>query len=191
MEPLTTRFQNEVFTPYLGLLKSNYRFHRAFGHARLCWENKLTERELVHGPFLEKSQTYALGEPLEKLSLQPKTTSTINARLCGRGLYEHQSTAIRLILSGENAIVATGTSSGKTLCYQVPILDDLVRNSSRGLRAIIIYPLNALVNDQLSEWEQILHNHPDITFARFTGQTPDSADIRDALRHADRTARFQ
>ncbi|MCX6926792.1 MAG: helicase-related protein, partial [Verrucomicrobia bacterium] len=58
--------------------------------------------------------------------------------------------------------------------YQVPILDDLVRNSSPGLRAIIIYPLNALVNDQLSEWEQILRNHPGITFARFTGQTPDS-----------------
>jgi ATP-dependent helicase YprA (DUF1998 family) len=174
MEPLTTRFTNEVFTPYLGLLKSNYRFHRAFGHARESWEEKLTERELVHGPFLEKSQTYAPGEPIEELALHANTVETINADLGGRGLYEHQTIAIRLALSGENAIVATGTSSGKTLCYQVPILDDLVRNSSQGLRAIIIYPLNALVNDQLSKWEQILRNHSDITFARFTGQTPDS-----------------
>lgn len=174
MEPLTTRFTNEVFTPYLGLLKSNYRFHRVFGHARQSWEDKLTARELVHGPFLEKSQSYAPGEPIEKLALHARTVQTVAAHLVGRGLYEHQTTAIRLILSGENAIVATGTSSGKTLCYQIPILDDLVRNSSPGLRAIIIYPLNALVNDQLSEWEKFLRNHPDITFARFTGQTPDS-----------------
>lgn len=174
METLTTRFTNEVFAPYLGLLKSNYRFHQTFGHAHQCWEDKLTARELVHGPFLEKSQTYARGEPVEKLALHPKTVETIKARLGGRGLYQHQTTAIGLILSGDNAIVATGTSSGKTLCYQIPILDDLVRDSSPGLRAVIIYPLNALVNDQLSEWEQILRNHPNITFARFTGQTPDS-----------------
>ena len=175
MEPLTTRFKNEVFTPYLGLLKSNYRFHRpTFDHARQCWEQKLTEQELVHGPFLEKSQTYAQGDPIEQLPLHEKTIETIKARLGGRRLYQHQTTAMQLVLSGENAIVATGTSSGKTLCYQVPILDDLVRNSSPGLRAIIIYPLNALVNDQLSEWENILRPHAEITFARFTGQTPDS-----------------
>jgi ATP-dependent helicase YprA (DUF1998 family) len=174
MEPLTTRFTNEVFTPYLGLLKSNYRFHRVFGHARQCWEDKLTAQELVHGPFLEKSQTYAPGELIEKLALHAKTVETIKARLGGRGLYQHQTTALRLILAGENSIIATGTSSGKTLCYQIPILNDLVRDSSPGLRAIIIYPLNALVNDQLSEWEQILRNHSNIAFARFTGQTPDS-----------------
>lgn len=157
-------------------MKSNYRFHRAFEHARQCWEAKLTEKELVHGPFLEKSQTYAAGDPLDKLSLHSKTTETVTARLGERALYQHQTTAIRLILSGENAIVATGTSSGKTLCYQIPILDDLVRDSSPGLRAIIIYPLNALVNDQLTEWEQILRKHPSITFARFTGQTPNSQE---------------
>ncbi len=71
-----------------------------------------------------------------------------------------------------NAVVATGTSSGKTLCYQIPILDDLLRDPSPGLRAVIIYPLNALVNDQLTEWERMLTDHPQISFARFTGQTP-------------------
>src|SRR5260370_13795011 len=98
MEPLTTSFTNEVFSPYLGLLKSNYRFHRpTFGHALRCWEEKLTERELVHGPFLEKSQIYSPGEPIEKLALHAKTVETIKARLGERGLYQHQSTATRLI----------------------------------------------------------------------------------------------
>jgi hypothetical protein len=51
-------------------------------------------------------------------------------------------------------------------------MDDLVRHPAPGLRAIIIYPLNALVNDQLNEWEALLSAQPNITFARFTGQTP-------------------
>ncbi len=176
MEPLTTRFTKEVFTPYVELLKSNYRFHHSFDHARQSWENKLTEEELVHGPFLEKSQSYAAGDPMENLCLHSKTAKTIRNQLDGYGLYQHQTAAIKHILSDQNAIIATGTSSGKTLCYQIPILDNLVRDDSPGLRAIIIYPLNALVNDQLSEWEQILQNHPNITFARFTGQTPASQE---------------
>ena len=71
------------------------------------------------------------------------------------------------------------------MCYQIPILDDLVRDSSPGLRAIIIYPMNALVNDQLSDWERKLKMHPKITFARFTGQTPnDQKTYVDRLKAA-------
>ena len=177
MEPLTVRFTNEVFDPYLGLLKSNYRFHRKFEHARRSWEDKLTEKELVSGPYLEKSQSYQKGEPLENLRLHHQTVETIQSRLGKEGrLYQHQTEALGLVLAGQNALIATGTSSGKTLCYQIPILDDLVRDSSSGLRAVIIYPLNALVNDQLTEWEKILPEDSDITFARFTGQTPASQE---------------
>ena len=177
MEPLTVRFKNEVFKPYLELLKSNYRFHRKFEHARRSWEDKLTEKELVRGPFLEKSQSYKRGEPMEDLELHHQTVETIRSRLGKEGsLYQHQTEALDLVLAGQNALISTGTSSGKTLCYQIPILDDLVRDPSPGLRAVIIYPLNALVNDQLTEWEQILRKHPNITFARFTGQTPASQE---------------
>ena len=98
-------------------------------------------------------------------------------------MWKHQTDAVQLLLSGMNAAIATGTSSGKTLCYQIPILDDLVRDSSAGLRAVIIYPLNALVNDQLTEWEQMLAEYPQIRFARFTGQTPNTqTDYVQALR---------
>jgi ATP-dependent helicase YprA (DUF1998 family) len=176
MESLTKRFDGEVFQPYLELLKSGYRFHRAFDHARLCWSQGLTHSELVNGPFLERALTYAPGESLEELALDARSAETIRKRLGGRGLYLHQTTALQLVLQNKNAIIATGTSSGKTLCYQIPILDDLVRESAPGLRAVIIYPLNALVNDQLKEWEQILRAHPKITFARFTGQTPNKQE---------------
>lgn len=126
----------------------------------------------MRGPYLEKSQSYKKGEPLENLKLHPQTTETIQSRLGKGSLYQHQTEAVRLVLDGQNALISTGTSSGKTLCYQIPILDDLIRDPSPGLRAVIIYPRNALVNDQLWEWKEILRKHRDITFARFTGQTP-------------------
>jgi len=174
MESLNTRFEKEVFTPYRDLLKAEYRIHEQFKHAKRIWEEKLTMKELVNGPYLEKSQMYAPGESLDQLQLHENTKATISKRLGGRSLYKHQTDALKLILFGQNAVIATGTSSGKTLCYQIPILDDLLCDSSPGLRAIIIYPLNALVNDQLTEWEEMLKDHPQITFARFTGQTPNN-----------------
>jgi len=187
MDSLTTRFDKQVFEPYLDLLKSGYRFHERFAHARQLWEQKLAADELVNGPYLEKSQIYAPGESLDALPLNQGTKATIRTRLGGRELWKHQTDALKMILAGDNAVVATGTSSGKTLCYQIPILDDLVRDPSPGLRAIIIYPLNALVNDQLTEWEQILANHPAIRFARFTGQTPNTqTDYQAALRQSFR-----
>ena len=187
MESLTARFDKEVFLPYLKLLKAQYRIHPAFDDAKQTWEEKLSAEELVKGPYLEKAQNYCPGAPLESLSLHPKTIETIRKRLKGHGLWKHQTDALRLILGGQNAIIATGTSSGKTLCYQIPILDDLLSNPALGLRAIIIYPLNALVNDQLGEWEQMLRDHSHITFARFTGQTPDDQKeyvkrIRESIR---------
>ena len=176
MDSLAARFNQQVFSPYLDLLKAQYRFHPQFSHTKRMWEERLTMEELVRGPYLEKAQTYAPGESLDELALHEKTRATIQARLGGGSLYRHQTEALKLLLAGENTIIATGTSSGKTLCYQIPILDDLLRDPSPGLRAIIIYPLNALVNDQLGEWEHVLEKHPQITFARFTGQTPPSQE---------------
>lgn len=172
MRSLSSRFDREVFDPYLGLLKAEYRFHPRFEQAKKLWEQKLTKEELVNGPYLEKSQLYRDGDDVERLPLNEKTRETIRKKLGNRKLWKHQTDALRLVLGGKNAIIATGTSSGKTLCYQIPILDDLVRDPSPGLRAVIIYPLNALVNDQLKEWEDILKDHATVTFARFTGQTP-------------------
>lgn len=185
MKSLGERFETEVFNPYCELLKAEYRFNDKFAHAKQVWSEKLTMNELVNGAFLEKSQIYAAGESVDTLPLQAETRGTINRKLSGRNLYRHQTDAIKQILRGENTVVATGTSSGKTLCYQLPILDDLIRDSADGLRAIIIYPLNALVNDQLVEWSEILRPFPNITFARFTGQTPnDEKDFEDLLRRS-------
>jgi ATP-dependent helicase YprA (DUF1998 family) len=187
MDSLTARFEKDVFLPYVAFLKAKYRFHSKFLHAKQIWEEQLSPRSLINGPYLEKSQIYEEGLELEQLPLEERTRATIRKKLAGRPLWKHQTDALQLVLAGKNAVVATGTSSGKTLCYQIPILNDLVKNPAPGLRAIIIYPLNALVNDQLNEWEFMLGDHPGIRFARFTGQTPDTqSKYKEALEETFR-----
>ncbi len=185
MDSLADRFEREVLEPYVKLLQARYRFHRSFAHAQKLWQDQLSKGVLVNGPYLERSQNYKQGEGLADLPLLEVTRKTILEKLSGRPLWSHQSKALRAILRGDSTVVATGTGSGKTLCYQIPILDDLLRDGAAGLRAIIIYPLNALVNDQLTEWEEILKNHTSVKFARFTGQTPlDQSTYEAALRDA-------
>ncbi len=181
MDSLPARFQKEVFAPYLELLKAQFRIHPAFSFVREVWERELSMEHLANGPFLERAQLYAVGDDPESLGLHADAVRAIKEKLQGRGLYKHQTDALRLVLAGENVVVATGTSSGKTLCFQLPILDALLRDPSPGLRAVIIYPLNALVNDQLDEWERLLAPYPSLTFSKFTGQTP-----RDHHEHVER-----
>ncbi|MBK9968588.1 MAG: DEAD/DEAH box helicase, partial [Holophagales bacterium] len=95
-------------------------------------------------------------------------------------LYAHQEQAIALASSGETFVVTTGTGSGKSLCFFIPIVSAILaekkRDPRRRTRAIIIYPMNALANSQLEELEKYLKNVPapaPITFARYTGQESD------------------
>jgi ATP-dependent helicase YprA (DUF1998 family) len=91
-------------------------------------------------------------------------------------LHRHQEEAIRKAATGANYVLTTGTGSGKSLAYIVPMVDHVLRNGSgRGLRAIIVYPMNALANSQKGELEKFLEygvpsGHPPVTFERYTGQ---------------------
>ncbi len=64
-----------------------------------------------------------------------------------RDLYAHQVEALERVRRGENVVVVTATSSGKTLCYNLPVLETIL--GDRSAQALYIYPINALVNDQL------------------------------------------
>ncbi|MFG0319180.1 MAG: DEAD/DEAH box helicase [Planctomycetota bacterium JB042] len=91
-------------------------------------------------------------------------------------LHRHQTDAIRAAREGANYVLTTGTGSGKSLAYIVPIVDLVCREGSgKGIRAIVVYPMNALANSQLNELEKFLkHGFADgrgpVTFARYTGQ---------------------
>ncbi|HWP40590.1 MAG TPA: DEAD/DEAH box helicase, partial [Tepidisphaeraceae bacterium] len=91
-------------------------------------------------------------------------------------LHRHQSEAVKAAATGCNYVLTTGTGSGKSLAYIVPIVDHVLRNGSgRGIQAIVVYPMNALANSQLNELEKFINfGYPDgrgrVTFRRYTGQ---------------------
>lgn len=94
-------------------------------------------------------------------------------------LHRHQTDAIREAQAERNYVLTTGTGSGKSLAYIVPAVDHALRSGAGDgrLKALIVYPMNALANSQLGELEKFLcHGYPDgppVTFGRYTGQEDD------------------
>ena len=91
-------------------------------------------------------------------------------------MHRHQRAAIEVARTGESYVLTTGTGSGKSLAYIVPIVDHVLRQPrTPGVKAIIVYPMNALANSQRGELEKFLRNgygdgREPVTFARYTGQ---------------------
>ena len=72
-------------------------------------------------------------------------------------LHRHQEDAIRVATTGANYVLTTGTGSGKSLTYIVPIVDRVLREGpGKGIQAIVVYPMNALANSQAGELEKFL-----------------------------------
>lgn len=95
-------------------------------------------------------------------------------------LHQHQAEAISLALAGESYVLTTGTGSGKSLAYFIPIIDACIKarkaDPTPRTRAIVIYPMNALANSQLEELKKFLGSDPAtqaVSFGRYTGQEND------------------
>jgi ATP-dependent helicase YprA (DUF1998 family) len=139
---------------------------------------------LVRGPYLESIPDFEKGQGLKDLvdgdvlhARWAGMATTGHDSLYERRLHAHQEKAILTARAGRNYLVATGTGSGKTECFLYPIVDDLLRQGGLGqpgVRVVLVYPLNALANDQL--YYRIARlllrelGDPGITFGRFTGQ---------------------
>ena len=95
--------------------------------------------------------------------------------------YIHQSQAIEAALNGRDFVVVTPTASGKTLCYNVPVLDAIMKDESS--RALYLFPTKALSSDQVAElYAMIQDTGADIKAYTYDGDTPASA--RSAIRQA-------
>ena len=104
-------------------------------------------------------------------------------------LHRHQADAIEVALRGESYVLTTGTGSGKSLGYFIPIIDDVLRRKKAGdpcrrITAVVVYPMNALCNSQYEELEKFLgrgyeSGKSPVTFARYTGQ--DSKEDRERI----------
>ncbi|MEZ6188696.1 MAG: DEAD/DEAH box helicase [Planctomycetota bacterium] len=137
-------------------------------------------------PLVQVNPSFEPGEPLSELVdsgvLHPECLK-IFASKDQEGnlgepfrLHRHQVEAIQAARAGENYVLTTGTGSGKSLSYIVPIVDHVLRNGTgKGIQAIVVYPMNALANSQEGELEKFLcrgypQGKPPVTFARYTGQ---------------------
>ena len=135
----------------------------------------------VRQPILEISPGFKSGKSLRDLISDGLFSSDfrhIGTEVLERPLYIHQETALRkAIAEKRNFIVATGAGSGKTETFLYPILNHLLREKESGtlnepgIRALLLYPMNALANDQIARLRKLAKEFPDITFGRYTGET--------------------
>ena len=103
-------------------------------------------------------------------------------------LYKHQRQAISHVKSGESYVVTTGTGSGKSLCFFIPIVNRIIEekksNPTPRTRAIIVYPMNALANSQREEMRKFLCDYTEgaepVSICRYTGQ--ESEEERKQIR---------
>ena len=108
----------------------------------------------------------------------------------GYSLYRHQREAIELGVGGIDFVVTSGTGSGKSLTYIGTIFNHLLANrGAEGVAAVIVYPMNALINSQTNEFNTYRDNYErstgrafPITFGQYTGQ--EKEERRQAMRDA-------
>ena len=145
------------------------------------------EEELLKGPFEETGRAFARGATAKGLARESFQDGCggLEPALRDGHLYTHQERAVRMMFQEErNVVVATGTASGKTESFLYPILFELYRQhlrgelEDRGVRALVLYPMNALANDQRQRLgaicQQLRDGGSDFvpTFGQYIGETP-------------------
>lgn len=139
-----------------------------------------------NGPFLQSSRNFVRGPRLKDLIPEVLSDGFFDLHSDELNpekivLYKHQEEAIDLLITkNHNVVISTGTGSGKTKSFLIPILDHLFKEKESGtfgpgVRALLIYPMNALVNDQVRLLRKILKDQ-DITFGYFTGETRETRE---------------
>lgn len=150
------------------------------------------EGAVTKGPFLEISDSFKKGASLAALIKEGVISDLFNELegdlpdgekeiQLNRGLYLHQEQAIRKANQGKNLIVTTGTGSGKTECFLIPIIHHLLHEIEdgeldSGVRAILIYPMNALANDQMKRLRKLFRYYPKITFGVYNSSTKEKEE---------------
>ena len=177
-------FRNVLVDDYADYVRSFITI--ADERIRASVDASLENGRLWPQPLVQLNPAYASGGSLDTLveegTLLPKTRDVFRVGKSdddpiGTPLvpHQHQVEALRIAHEGHPYVVTTGTGSGKSLTYMIPIVDEILRTGSgKGTRAVVVYPMNALANSQMGELEKFLvHGVPDgppVTFARYTGQ---------------------
>lgn len=157
------------------------------------------EQKLWPEALLQLSPSYERTETVDDLAarglLHPETARVFRTPE-GKPfrLYRHQIEAIEKAFANESFVLTSGTGSGKTLAFMIPIIDSIFRNpeAAKGVQALIVYPMNALVNSQLlalcdmkNSYAQRAGRGFPITFIKYTGETGEASrvEMREKIPH--------
>lgn len=186
---------HEIEARYKRYLKTTFYFKDL--ELRNSFEKALSSGHLSKGPFLEATPVFKRAQTPRSLFPQllgsQPDEGFLDALYGHRSLYKHQEDAIQKVFKGYNVIVATGTGSGKTEAFLYPIFLHLYQefqtgNLKPGVRALILYPMNALANDQRERLQDFCKRLKEnassfrFTFGQYIGETPEDED--DSQRHA-------
>ena len=146
------------------------RFSRSFGTIRAEDLREEIEKKYQEGRFwpdalLSLNPRYLTGPTVNELvetgDLAKETGQIFRLDQSPLRLYRHQAQSISKARMGQSYVVTTGTGSGKSLCFFVPIVDAIIRarlsKKPRRTRAVIVYPMNALANSQTKEIEKFIN----------------------------------
>jgi superfamily II DNA/RNA helicase len=127
-------------------------------------------------PLIQFNPSFQKGESLEDLERAGEIHPNVKTAFGKYNLYKHQIEALRIGMSGKGFVVTSGTGSGKSLTYLATIFNNIFQkgtNKSKGVKAILVYPMNALINSQEEEIKKYAENFGGsfpISFAKYTGQ---------------------
>ena len=141
-------------------------------------EKKIHGREVVHVHEIAPSE----GKYADlKHYLSPALTSSLH-KMGNEKLYTHQASAIDAILNRKSVVIATSTSSGKSLCYLIPILEQSI--AAPHATSLLMFPTKALAQDQLRTIESFKKAVNSFSFQSGTYDGDTSPDLRRVLRNA-------
>ena len=185
----------DVFAFREELISEYERFSRSFSSIRAADIRQAVDEAYASGrfwpaPLIELNPNFVPGGSIEefvangtldaecaKIFRIKNPTDPLGQPLV---LHKHQAEAMAIARRGESYVLTTGTGSGKSLSYFIPIVNDVLQRKKsgdpcKGICAIVVYPMNALCNSQFEELEKFLKRgygsaSQSVTFARYTGQ---------------------
>ncbi len=174
-------FTEKVVSSFLRYQLTAYRFADSRLHAQmreLLSLEKTRATPLLKGPYVSVSRGFRAGATLAELAAEGVVHPALAGLAPFPSVWAHQEAAIRAIRSGRTTVVSTGTGSGKTEAFLYPIISRCLElrdaGAAPGIVAVLVYPMNALAEDQLGRLRDLLSG-TGVPFGMYVGKTPERA----------------
>src|SRR5665213_1338612 len=175
----------EIFDSHQRIINQYSSYINSFIHIadksiEAAVNNELNGKKLWPEPLIQFNPGYEKGLAFKELCASGVLHQEVG-NIFDFTPHRHQENAIRLGTKGKSFVVTSGTGSGKSLTYLVPTFDFVFKNKKQGdppsVKALLIYPMNALINSQFQEIEKFAEQYKKktgkdfpITYAQYTGQ---------------------